>query len=98
MLISLGLLLLVQNLTGFTLHNWWALFILLPAVGAFTAAISNYQEAGRMTYEVRASIFGGFILCLVAAAFLFSLNWALIGPGLLVLAGSALLFNSILPR
>lgn len=98
MLVTLGLILLLQNLTGFTLHNWWALFILLPAVGAFTAAESNFRKAGHMTPEVRASFFGGFILCLVAASFLFRLDWALVGPGLIILTGLALLFNSILPR
>ncbi len=98
MLISLGLFLLLQNLTGFALHNWWALFILLPAVGAFTAAWSNYQEAGRMTAGVRGSLFGGCVLCLVSAAFLFGLNWAIVGPVLLLLAGAALLFNAVLPK
>ena len=37
-LIVLGLVFLVQNLTGFTLDNWWALFILIPAVAAFANA------------------------------------------------------------
>jgi cation transport ATPase len=98
MLIALGLLLLLQNLTGFSLHNWWALFILLPAVGAFTAAWNTYQEAGRVTAAVRASLFGGAVLCLVSASFLFSLNWAIVGPALLLLAGAALLINDFLPH
>jgi hypothetical protein len=97
MLIGLGLILLLQNLTGFSLRNWWALFILLPAAGAFTAAWSNYQEAGRVTSAVRASIFGGSILILVSATFLFGLNWAIVGPLLLLAAGVAILLNGILP-
>ena len=45
-LIGLGILLLLQNLASFHLNNWWALFILIPAVGGLGAAWSNYQEAG----------------------------------------------------
>jgi hypothetical protein len=97
-LITIGVLLLLRNFTGFYLNNWWALFILLPAVGAFASAGRNYQEAGRMTSSVRSSLFGGLVLVLVAAAFLFSLNWSLVGPMLLLLAGGALLVNSFLPR
>ena len=37
-LVVLGLIFLAQNLGIATLNNWWAIFILIPAVGAFTAA------------------------------------------------------------
>ncbi len=92
-LIALGALLFAQNFTAFTLHNWWALFILLPALGAFTAAWRNYQEAGRVTAAVSASLFGGILLCLVSASFLLGLNWAIVGPVLLILAGVVVLVN-----
>lgn len=98
MLIGLGVLLLLQNLTGFSLHNWWALFILIPAIGAFTAAWNNYQETGRVGAAVRGSLFGGVVLCIVAATFLFSLNWTIVGPALLVLVGIALLINGTLSK
>jgi hypothetical protein len=59
-LIGLGLLLLLQNLGGLQFENWWALFILIPAIGGLGAAWSNYQEAGgRLTRQVRSSLFGG---------------------------------------
>lgn len=97
-LIGLGILLTVQNFSGFQLNNWWALFILLPAIGAFTAAWNNYKEAGRITGGVRASIFGGLVLCVVCAAFLFSMDWAILGPALIIAAGVGILINISLPK
>jgi hypothetical protein len=98
MLIALGLILLLQNMTGFGLHNWWALFILLPAAGAFTTAWSVYQETGHFNNAARGSAFGGMVLCLVSATFLFGLNWTIIGPVLLLVAGTAVLLNGVLPQ
>jgi hypothetical protein len=98
-LIGLGILLLLQNLASFHLNNWWALFILIPAVGGLGAAWSNYQEAGRrMTRAVRSSLFGALVLMLITAIFLFSLDWFIFGPLLLILAGGVLLINTILPE
>jgi hypothetical protein len=98
-LIGLGLLLLLQNLGGLQFENWWALFILIPAIGGLGAAWSNYQEAGgRLTRQVRSSLFGALILILVTAIFLFSLDWFIFGPLLLILGGGAILINNMLPE
>jgi hypothetical protein len=98
-LISLGILLLMQNLAGFHLNNWWALFILIPALGGLGAAWSNYQEAGgRLTRAVRSALFGALILFIVTAIFLFNLEWFIFGPLLLILAGGGLLLNIVLPE
>lgn len=98
-LIGLGLLLMLQNL-GISpiIENWWALFILIPAVGAFARAWSAYQSAGgRITAQARASFLGGLILTMIAAIFLLELNWIILGPVLLILAGAGLLLNAMLP-
>lgn len=97
-LIGLGILMMLQNLnlTSFYLDNWWALFILIPTVGAFGKAVSAYQAAGsRFTVEARSALFSGFILSVVTATFLFDLNWTLIGPGLLMLVGVSVLLGSM---
>jgi len=97
-LILLGVVFLLQNVSDFELHNWWALFILIPAAGAFSRAWTTYQsEGGRFTSQARGSLFGGVILLMVAAAFLFSLNWSLLFPVLLMLAGASLLINGMRP-
>jgi hypothetical protein len=85
-LIALGLLFLLQNLGTFSMKNWWALFIMIPAVGAFASAWRQYQEAGnRLNAGVRGSLFGGLVLTIVAAAFLLQWSWGLVGPALLIL-------------
>jgi drug/metabolite transporter (DMT)-like permease len=94
LLILLGVFFLVQSMGGNLLNNWWAFFILLPAIAAFETAWRAYQDAGgRLTYAARGSLIGGFLLVCVAAIFFFSLDWALYGPVLIILAGVAILVN-----
>jgi hypothetical protein len=96
-LILAGILLMFQNLTLFTLQNWWALFILIPAVGAFANAWRAYQSQSRLTAQARASLISGIILTMVAAIFLLNLNWTILGPVLLILGGLGVLLNAMLP-
>jgi len=48
-LIIVGVVFLVQNVSGNTdvLHNWWAFFILIPAIGSLAGAWKTYVSAGR---------------------------------------------------
>jgi hypothetical protein len=95
-LIAVGIILLLQNMGNYYLNNWWALFILIPAVGAFSTAWRAYQESGnRLTSRVRGSLFGGSIMVLITFMFLFNLNWTIFGPILLVLAGAGLLVGAM---
>ncbi len=97
-LIALGIIFLLQNLGAPVLNNWWALFILIPAVGAFGNAWRDYRYAGgRLTGSARWSLIVGLILTMVTAIFLFNLNWGLLGPLLIILAGIGLLMNALLP-
>jgi cation transport ATPase len=96
-LIMVGIFIILQNLTSFSLENWWALFILIPAVGAFGNAWRAYQNSNRLSAEGRSSLIGGIVLTMVAAVFLFELNWSILGPVLLILAGVGLLINVALP-
>lgn len=97
-LIALGLIFLLQNFAGLELNNWWALFILIPAAGAFGNTIRAYQDAGgRLTVSARGSLIAGLVLVMVTAIFLFGLNWSLFGPAVLILAGVGILINAALP-
>ncbi len=96
-LILIGIIFLLQNLGGFYLQNWWALFILIPALGAFGSAWNQYQHTGRLTAGARGSLIGGFVLLLISAFFLFGLSFGNFWPILLILAGLALLANAMLP-
>ncbi len=99
LLIILGIVFLLQNMGVVNLKNWWALFIMIPALGAFGDAWRSYQNAEKhMTSKARGSLFVGVLLTMVSAAFLFNLNWTYLGPILIILAGAGLLANAFLSR
>jgi hypothetical protein len=95
-LILVGAVLLLQNLGIYTesLGNWWALFILIPAAGAFGAAWNSYQRTGGFNEATRASLVGGLILTLITAALLFELRWDIIWPLIIILIGVGALLGS----
>ena len=98
-LIVLGAAFLLQNMTGFYLNNWWALFILIPVFGSFSRGWQEVQEAGgKVTSHARSNFIGGTVLAVVTAILLFNLDWAIFGPFLLIAAGAALLLSSVLPK
>ena len=95
-LIVLGALFLLRNTGTFDipLRNWWALFILLPAIGAFDSARRLYQSAGnRLIPPATGSLIVGLVLTFVAAIFLFGLSWSYFGPILIILIGIGILFT-----
>jgi cation transport ATPase len=96
-LILVGIFFLLQEYTSFELQNWWAFFILIPAVGAFGNAWRVYRNGGRLSMPARASLISGFLLTMVAAIFLLNLDWGILGPVLLILAGIGVLVNVVLP-
>jgi hypothetical protein len=96
-LILAGILILLQNLTSFELKNWWALFILIPAFGAFGNAWRAYTHDGKLSAPARAALISGIILTMITATFLLGLNWTILGPTLLILAGVGLLLNVLIP-
>ena len=96
-LIVLGLILLLQTVRGFYLNNWWALFILIPAIGAFGDAWNRYRQDGRLSRRVRGGLITGCVFLLITAAFLFNWNWGIVLPVLLIVWGVTLLLNSLLP-
>lgn len=96
-LIVLGGVFLLQN-TGsfrFPLDNWWALFILIPAVGAFDTALRTYRHEGTFTAAAIGSLMVGIVLTLVTAAFLFKISWTYFGPALIILVGLGILIKGV---
>ena len=98
-LIVLGVLFLMRN-TGafdFPLQNWWALFILIPAVGALDSGFRTYRAAGnQLTAPARGSLLVGLVLTFVAAMFLFDISWTFFGPVLIILVGIGILFTALI--
>jgi len=93
-LIVIGVIFLFSNLTDFSLDNWWALFILIPAVHNFGNAWNSFRRHGRLSHSARSSQTGGLFITLVASAFLFSLDWGLIWPWFLIIGGLSALLGS----
>jgi hypothetical protein len=96
-LIGLGMIFLLQNTGALYLQNWWALFILLPALGSFGASYTEYRISGCFNARARGSLVAGLVFTAIAAVFLFNLNFSLLLPAILIVAGVAILFNSLLP-
>jgi hypothetical protein len=99
-LVLVGGYLLLDNLNilpaFFQINNWWALFILIPAIGSLYRSWQDYQENGRLTRAGRGSLFGGFILLAITGIFLFNFNWEMVWPVLLIIAGLGVLAGGFL--
>jgi hypothetical protein len=95
-LILIGSIFLLMNLTDFQLNNWWALFILIPAVSSLGNAVRVYRRDERLGDEGRGSLIGGLIMLFITSAFLFSWNWGDIWPFFLIIGGAGLLLNVFL--
>ena len=92
-LIGLGIFFLVSRTGGFFIHNWWALFILIPAFHNMNEAWQSYRANGRLTKHARHSLMGGLLIGMVAVFFLFSLSWNLFWPLVLIMLGIGALLN-----
>ena len=95
-MIILGGIFLLRNTGTFDipLKNWWALFILIPAIGSLETARRLYRSAGnQLTAPARGSLLVGVVLTFVTAMFIFELNWSYFGPILIILAGIGILFT-----
>jgi uncharacterized membrane protein len=96
-LLGLAFLLRTTGNFNFPLNNWWALFILIPAIGAFDTAIRMYRNSGNQLIAPAAgSLLVGLVLIFVTASFLLNLNWSLFGPIILILAGIGILAVAVL--
>lgn len=94
-LIALGVLFLFDNAFGVELDNWWALFILIPAVVNLNNAWRRYRRAGRWTSSARSALTGGLLIGTVALIFLFELSWSLFWPVLLIILGAGILLREL---
>ncbi len=93
-LIALGVIFLINNFFHIELiANWWALFILIPAVVNLNNAWRRYREAGHWTESAIGSLTGGLLIGAVAMIFLLELNWSIFWPVLLIILGLGILIR-----
>lgn len=92
-LILLGVIFLLQNVYGLELENWWAVFILFPALGNFVSVYEHYRRSGTFDRPARVRLFWGLFFTLLATAFFLDLDWGLLWPAFLILGGLGLLLG-----
>ena len=100
-MILLGVAFLLRDTGAFNipLNNWWALFILIPAVGAFDTAIRIYSHSNnQLTTPALGSLLVGMVLTFVTISFLFHLDMSLLGPVLIIATGIGILAVAMLNR
>ncbi|HMN86804.1 MAG TPA: hypothetical protein PKA74_12545 [Bauldia sp.] len=99
-LIGVGVVFLFQNLGYAVPGNWWALFILIPAVFAFGHAWRLYTAAGGFTGAMTGPLITGVVLVALTVMFLLDLdvNWNLVWPIVLILIGVAALARGLARR
>lgn len=96
-LIILGAIFMLQNMGALLITNWWALFLLLPAVVSFATAYGAYRDnGGRLNAMALRSLISGLTLTAIAAFFLLDLDWENLWPLLLILLGVRALSNAML--
>lgn len=94
-LIAVGVVFLLRNFLGFALDNWWALFILIPAVLNFGRAWNSYQRHGRLSASGRGALIGGLLISTVAFVFLLNLSWGTVWPVFIIIIGIGALLNGL---
>ena len=93
-LIVLGGLFLLSNfLPGTFVTNWWAVFILIPALYSLNRARRSYSEHGRLTSRGRSSLIGGLLILTVALIFLLGLDWGVVWPVFIIIVGLGILLQ-----
>jgi len=78
--------------------NWWALFILFPAFGAFTGAYARYRaENNLFDMGVMIPALIGLFMVGLSFSMLFgaswNINWSLYWPIILILIGLGMVFG-----
>lgn len=87
-LIAVGLFFLLSNVFSVNLSgNWWAVFILIPAVYNLQRAWHAYQRDGHLSDKASSSLIGGLLIGAVAFIFLFGLSFGDWWPLFLIIVG-----------
>jgi cation transport ATPase len=93
-LIALGGLFLLSTILDISfVTNWWAVFILIPALTSLNRAWQSYRSHGRLTRKGRRSLVNGLLILTVALIFLLGLDWGVVWPVFLIIIGVGLLFQ-----
>jgi hypothetical protein len=90
-IIVVGIVLLLRNVTGFEFDNWWALFMFIPFGGLLAGMWNQYQVNGRVPTGL---IISGISMAFVMSIFLFNLSWSALWPVFFIIGGISALLGS----
>ena len=90
-IIAIGIFFLLYNfnvrLPFMKYHNWWALFILIGAVGPLTQAARYYRTRDGFDANVLHSLTSAAAIITIALFFLFNVRWDLWWPIFVIYGG-----------
>jgi hypothetical protein len=97
MLLAIGVLYMLQTLGLLPpFDNWWALFLLIPALGCFSAALgAQRRNDGHISGEVVGLLVAGLLFVGLTAVFYFDLDIRIFGPLFMIIAGFLLLMRQL---
>ena len=96
--ILVGAAVLFSMTTGYTLHNWWALFMLIPAGKMSMELWQDYETNGRLTKKTSGLIIPITVLLTIISIFLFNLSWSIIWPASFIAVGVSILVGGGMPN
>lgn len=78
--------------------NWWALFILMPAVGALSGAYNRYRTTNSLfdMGVIMPALIGLFMVALsfsMLVGVFWNINWSLYWPIILIIIGLGIIFG-----
>ena len=78
--------------------NWWALFILLPAVGFLSRAYNRFRSGGDVfSMDIAMTALIGLIMAALSFSLLvggaWNFNWSLLWPMIIILIGLSMIFG-----
>lgn len=96
--IAVGVLFLLRNfgiiLPFMQYHNWWALFILICAIGPLAYAAQRYRAQGKVDGVVLHSLVSAAVIVTIALVFLLQLSWNRWWPLFIIFGGLWMVANS----
>jgi hypothetical protein len=96
-LIVLGIVFLLQQF-GIQWNNWWALFILIPAISSLSTAWITWRRSGTFNAAARSAFGGGLILLTLTVMFLLDLDWTVYWPLMLIVPGFSIMLGGLPDR
>ncbi len=95
-LVVLGIVFFLQQTGNMTEHfNWWALFILIPAVSSLTGMYYAIRNTGTFNQTARSAAGSAVVFFTLTFMFLFGLDWAIYWPLMVLAVGFSILIGSI---